>query len=237
MKRVSPVLLAIVLGALTTGIGMGIVLKMANNDRTRLSAQASQARSAMERAEREKQQIADEANKKVEEANSEVAKAQRILEAVREERELMAKAKPLSKPSSRELRGWQPVVSLWQGVGLSLPPNTDVESNDASSLTAVKKGLSDFLTDARWLSVTPYNDRLESELTDALATSSAMSYLVNGRLVLGKSGTLAGSRERVSVLRVQAAASSTHLIWIKDPGALGGVSGIERLLGTFEFQS
>lgn len=237
MRRVSPVLLAIILGALTTGVGMGIFLKKANNDRSRLSTEAAQFKAAVERADREKQQLADEANKKVEEANDEVAKAQRILEDIREERELMAKAKPLAKPSSRELRGWQPVVSLWQGVGFSLPPNTNVESNDARSLTAVKQGVSDFLTDARWLSVTPYDDRLESELANALATSSVMSYLVNGRLVLGKSGTLAGSRDRVSILRVQEAASSTHLIWIKDPGTLGGVAGIERLLGTFEFRS
>ncbi|HWQ99306.1 MAG TPA: hypothetical protein VN397_00470 [Candidatus Methylomirabilis sp.] len=236
MRRVTSVLLAVLLGALATAIGMGVFLKLANDDRERLATEAAQAKAAADRAEQEKRRFADEANKKVEDANDEVAKAQRILQAVVEERELMATAKRLAVPSARELRGWQPVVSLPQGLGLSLPPGTTVESDDARSLTSVKKTFADFLTDARWLSVTPYNARLERELDTALATSTNLSYVADGRLLLGRIGALTGANDRVAVLRVQESASSTHLIWIKDPGTLGGGNGFERLLGTLEFR-
>lgn len=244
MKRVTSVLLAVLLGALATGAGMGVFLKLANDDRARLANDVSRAKAATERADREKQQIADEANKKVAAANAEVTKAQRILQAVVQERELMAKAKSLAKPPARELRGWQPVVSLQQGVRLNLPPGTAVEANDERSLTAVLRtaatgtAVADgFLEDARWFSITPYDERLETELISALATGTESAYVVNGRLLLGRTIRPNDSRRQMTVLRVEQAASSTHLIWIKDPGTLGWGNGIERLLGTLEFRS
>ena len=235
MKRAAPILLAILLGAAATALGMGIFLKLANDDRTKLSQQIAQAQSEAAQALKDKQQIADEANQKVSDANTEVAKAQDVMKALEEEQRLLAEAKQLQKPPTRETRAWQPAVSLPLGISILLPPKTEVETNDGQALTAIKSSTTSSTTnDVRWLSITPYNASSEMELNDALATSTDISYLINGRLLTGKVGQLTGDGD-VAVFRVRQAASSTHLIWIKDPGTLGTGNGIERLLGTLEF--
>ncbi|OGL74445.1 hypothetical protein A3E39_04135 [Candidatus Uhrbacteria bacterium RIFCSPHIGHO2_12_FULL_60_25] len=235
MRRATPVILAVLLGALATAIGMGVFLKLANDDRIRLADEAAQAKIAIKRAEEEKATIANDANRKVAAANQEVTKAQLVLKDLQEERALLATAKQLAKPSTRDLRGWQPVISLGQGLGLSLPPKTSVESNDAAALTAVKTTTTSAWTDARWLSVGAYDYGRERELTSALATTTPLAYLVEGRLLLGVQGSL-GNGDRMAVLRIREAASSTHLLWIKDPGTLGYGNGIERFLATLDFR-
>jgi hypothetical protein len=239
MKRITSVLMAVLLGALATGIGMGIFLKLANDDRGRLATDVSNAKADADRAEREKQLIADDANLKVNEANAQISEAQRIIQGVQEERALMAKAKPLTKPAGRDVRGWQTVVSLSQGLSLSLPPKTEIETNDEVALTSVKVVPSTSTADlanSRWLSITPYDERLETELRGTLTTSTDVSYLVNGNLLIGRIGKQPETQQNVAILHVQEAASSTHLIWMKDPGTLGTGNGIERLLGTMEFK-
>ncbi len=72
------------------------------------------------------------------------------------------------------------------------------------------------------------------ELDASLATSTQRSYLINGRLVTGVTGVLANDG-LIAIFQVHQAGSSTHLMWIKDPGTLGSGNGIERLLSTFEF--
>jgi hypothetical protein len=238
MKRITSVLMAVLLGALATGIGMGIFLKLANDDRGRLATDVSSAKAEADRAEREKQIIAEDANRKVAEANAQISEAQRIIQGVQEERALMANAKPITKPVARDVRGWQTVVSLPQGLSLSIPPKTEVETNDGIALTSVEvlaSSTQDF-SNSRWLSITPYDARLESELLYALSTSTDASYLVNGHLLMGRIGKQPETQEKVAIFHVIEAASSTHLLWIKDPGTLGTGNGIERLLGTMEFK-
>src|SRR3989338_3912058 len=180
MRRATPVILAVLLGALATAIGMGVFLKLANDDRIRLADEAAQAKIAIKRAEEEKATIADDANRKVAAANQEVTKAQLVLKDLQEERALLATAKQLAKPSTRDLRGWQPVISLGQGLGLSLPPKTSVESNDAAALTAVKSTTTNAWTDARWLAIGAYDDEWERELLNSLATTTPLAYLGEG---------------------------------------------------------
>ncbi len=235
MRRATPVILAVLLGALATAIGMGVFLKLANDDRARLAMETADAKIAVQRSEVEKVKLAAEANRKVAAANEEVTKAQRVLQDLQEERALLATSKQLSKPSARDLRGWRPVVSLGQGLELSIPPKTTVESNDATVLTAVKSTGTNAWMDTRWLSVTGYDYDRERELVSALATTTPLAYLVRGRLVLGVQGSL-GNGDRMAVFRVREAASSTRLLWIKDPGTLGYGNGVERLLGTLDFR-
>lgn len=236
MKRAAPVLLAILLGALATAIGMGVFLKLANEDRARLAGQINQAQQEAAQALKDKERIANEANQKVEAANDEVAKAQRVLQALEEEQLLLTRAVQLLKPPARDIRTWQQVVSFPLGVSLLLPPRTRTETNDNFSLTAIKDGVSTSTgADARWLSVTRYDAAREQELTAALSTSTVRSYLVNGRLLTGSVGALNGNGS-LAVFRVRQTATSTHLLWIKDPGTLGIGNGIERLLGTLEFE-
>jgi hypothetical protein len=239
MKRAAPVLLAILLGAVVTAIGMGVILKLANDDREHLGKQIEQARADAQQALADKERIANEANKKVEAANDEVEKAQDVLRALEDQQRLLADAKQLMKPASRDTRGWQSVVSLPLGVSLLIPSRNVIQTNDVRSITIGKQiATSTFIgggmPDVRWLSVTRYNEQDAIELDTSIATSTPRSYLVNGRLLTGFTGVVEGNGP-IAVFQVHQAASTTHLIWIKDPGTLGSGNGIERLLSTFEF--
>ena len=236
MKRATPVILAILLGAIATAAGMGVFLKLANDDRARLGAEIETARAEASEALRDKERIAQEANQKVQSANDEVANAQRILQQLEEEQRLLVDAKQLSKPSARELRGWQSTFSLPLGLSLFLPPRTSVETNDAQGLIAITQAIATSTgADARWLSVTRYDERRDQELEQSFTTSTPYAYLVNGRLVIGRIGTMV-DQGSLALFRVQRAATSTHLLWIKPTaGLLGSGNGIERLLGTMEF--
>jgi hypothetical protein len=235
MKRAAPILLAILLGAAATALGMGIFLKLANDDRARLANDLNRAHAEAAAALSDKQKIADEANQKVSAANGEVTKAQNVMKALEEEQRLLADAKQLQKPPARDTRTWQTTVSLPLGISVLLPPKTEVEMNDAQGLTAVKPSASSStIPDLRWLSITPYNAETAAELSDSLATSTDVAYLIDGRLLTGKTGKLAGDGN-VAIFQVRQAASSTHLIWIKDPGTFGTGNGFERFLATFEF--
>jgi hypothetical protein len=236
MKRTVPILLAILLGAVATAVGMGVFLKLANDDRAKLGAQIETARAEAEAALRDKEQIASDANQKVQNANDEVAKAQKILQALEEERQLLADAKQLLKPSVRETRGWQTAISLPLGVSLLMPQRTDVQTNNAVEFVAIRQGVSTSTgADPRWFSLTPYQERMEAEGIQSMTTSTPTSYLVNGRLLIGHVGTLS-NREPFALFRVQQAATSTHLLWVKEsPGFFGSGNGLERFLGALEF--
>lgn len=238
MKRATPLLLAILLGALAAGIGFGVFLKLANDDRNHLSQALDEARAQAEQTLKDKQALADDANQKVEEANAEVAKAEQVVASMKEEQRLMLTAKKLAKPPGTLLRNWSHTVSLYQGVGFSIPPKTEIESDSSSALTAVRSdGGASLAADTRWLSVTPYEEKRESELLSSLATSTGFAYLIGGTLVTGREGVLAGTNEIMTVLRVRSSGTSSHLIWIKDPGTFGSGNGLERFLATFEFNS
>lgn len=237
MKRITSVLIAVLLGAITTGIGVVPFLVLANYDRNRLTSELDQTRAWAEQAESEKEALAKEANDKVEEANIEIQRAQMLLEAIEEDQRLMAEAERLSKPSSRELYRWESYVSLYQEVKISLPPKSVVSTDTKKSLTLTnEEASSELLGDARWLAITPYDLSLEQELFASFSTSTGVSYLINDHLLTGKRGSLKNGIE-VMVLKARHAATSTHIIWIKDPGTLGSEKGFERLLGTLEFNS
>jgi hypothetical protein len=237
MKRITSVLLAVLLGALATGIGVTPFFVLANKDRHRLATELEETQARTQQIEAEKEQVADNANKKVEEANAEIERAQQILEEVGEDQRLMVEAKRLSMPPRREIARWEPVISLYQEVKLSMPEPSEVVSDNTQALTISKEQSDDgHIDDARWLAVTPYDTGTEAVLLNALATSTDIAYVVDDRLLKGRKGTLESGEEAL-IIRVRYSATSTHLIWIKDPGTLGREDGFERLLGTFEFNS
>jgi hypothetical protein len=237
MKRITSVLLAVLLGAVAAGIGVAPFLVLANQDRHRLTTELEETQAHAQQVEAEKEQVAEDANKKVEEANAEIERAQQILGEVEEDQRLMADAERLSMPSGREIAKWESVISLYQEVKLSIPEPSEVVSDTSQALTIAKERSPDGqIADARWLAVTPYDAGTEAVLLNALATSTDVAYVVDDHLLKGKKGTLE-SGEEAMIIRVRYSATSTHLIWIKNPGTLGPDDGFERLLGTFEFNS
>lgn len=239
MRRYGHVFLWILSGALATGIGMLVILKQANTDRRRLTQLVSKTQKEFAIAEKAKQALIEMANKKLDVANKEMSRAQAIITALKEERDLSTTAQALNPPTPRMLKGWKEVVNLPLGVSCRFPPNTRAETNDANSLMlAVERpdnSPASVPADLRIFSLTTYDERQEKELLSSFTTSTPVSYRVRGRLLLGHRGRVSTSPHTMIVLRMRANGETKHLIWAR---TLDGVSEqtILTLLATMDVQ-
>lgn len=206
MKRFSSVILSILLGAIAVGGGMFVFLDKANADRARLADIAAKSREDAKAAQEASQKTVEDANRKLADANAEIAKAQNVIKSLEEERKLMRNAVILEPPRSNAVKGWKQAIDIPLGVSCKFPPGHVVELNDAQALTI---STTEGTPDGRWLSITPYDERLDSELRANFTTSTAVSYLVGGRLLMGARG------EKFFVLRVQKDGRTSHLIWAR----------------------
>lgn len=236
MQRSTTILVGILLGALAAGLGIGLFLKKANDDRKRLAEQIDKTMQEASAAREENRQAIEEANKKLQAASIEVAKAQQFIKSLEEERKLLSVAKPLLIPSSKSIRGWTDVISLDLGVSLKQPFDSKIETNDRQTLTLVKSNVTE-TTDPRWFSLSKYDARLESELISALATSTPVSYLVNGRILIGVQGTLPNRKEPLQILRVRYEGQIIHLIWIRDLSRYADGSVMMDVLASLKFEN
>ncbi len=241
MKRYTSIILSILLGAVAVGIGMGIFLKKANDDRTRLATVVDEAQKKSAEAIQSSQQAIQDANQKLASANDEVQKAQDTLRAVAEERELLGKAQALTPPPTRAIKGWKEAVDLPLGVSLKFPLTSDIENIDAQALTLAFKSQALATTSStpedRWFSLTPYDERLESELISTLATSTPSIYSVGGRLLIGSVGwTTDDAQHQIYVLHVQSLGQTTHLIWARTSSAREQ-NDLLQTLATLTFQN
>ncbi|MBU1348794.1 hypothetical protein KJ781_01855 [Patescibacteria group bacterium] len=237
MRRATTVILCILLGALASGVGIGVFLKLANDDRARLVKQLEEAVQASNESRLENQAAIDEANHKLKEASTEVGKAQALVKALEEERDLLAIAEPLLPPSPSTLRSWSDVIAMDLGVSLKQPKGSDVQTNDKNALTLTMAS-TQTATDGRWFSLTTYDERLEQELLLSLATSTPVAFTVNGRILTGKQGNLPNSPDQILILRIRKDGVITHLLWIRNPGTnRRDASGATDVLGTLRFAS
>ncbi|MCI0478952.1 hypothetical protein L0Y59_00190 [Candidatus Uhrbacteria bacterium] len=236
MRRATTVILCILLGAIASGAGIGFFLKLANDDRKRLAEELAETVRQSTEAREENQRAIEEANRKLVEAGTEVSKAQALVKSLEEERDLLATAKQLMPPSPSALRGWSEVVAMDLGVSLRHPKGTDVQTNDKNALTlALATPRSDM--DPRWFSLSPYDERLEHELLASLATSTPVSFMVNGRLLTGVQGSLPNRTETIFVLRIRRDGNITHLLWVRNPGTSTRDADATDVLGTLRFAS
>lgn len=185
MSRVVQTIGLVLLGALAAGGGAAYFLYQANTDRTALIAQAEEAkRQAIETATSGKA-VADEANRKLDEASQEVTKAKARVAALEEERAWFAKAQILTPP--RTVNAWKEWLNYSFGFSIRLPlTTTDVRNND--------KGL-----DAGWIVIRPY-------AKEEVAMETA--YVVQGKLLVGSKS------ETVWVFRVQSSGTITHILYV-----------------------
>lgn len=231
MRRAATILIGIALGALAAGIGVGIFLKLANDDRERLAKQLETTTAQAQVAREENQRAVEEANKKLLDANAEVGKAQTLIKNLEQERRLLATATPLSMPSTKVLRDWKDVVNIDWGVSLKYPADSALESNTAQGIMLSRTATSG---DTRWFSLMPYQERLETEILSSYTTSSPISFLVNGHLMTGWKGTVAGSKEPIYALRVWSHGTLAHLVWAREPAATSAT--IQNVLSTMRFE-
>lgn len=237
MKRTLSILASILLGAVAVALGMGLYLKKANDDRERLATIARQAQDEVVRIKEEGRQAVDQANKKIAHADAEIAKAQTQLQKAEEERKLLANAEPLIAANPKTTKGWKDAINLPLGISLKYPAGTDIETNDAESLTLSLQNPGPALntSDTRWLSITPYDERLEQELTMRASSSTPVSYSVRGRLLMGFRGSMPGQVGTITVLRVRAGGETTHLIWAKEPFTNPAKGSLRDIFSTIDF--
>lgn len=237
MRRFTSVLLSILLGGLAVGIGMGVFLKMANDDRERLATIATQAQQASKDAQMAREMAVKEANQKLENANAEISKAEQAMTALQQERDLIAEAHVLAPANARTVRGWKEAVGLDVNASCKFPPGNTVEANDGTGLVISQAPLgTDTASDTRWLAILPYDAQRETELQNTFVTSTPVSYLVGGRLLIGKLGEMDDPQDPVFVLRVQKEGVPTHLIWLKAPATDAGNTIAMNVLASLSFQ-
>lgn len=165
MGRVSTALGYLTLGAIAAGAGTVAVVFKANLDRGALVAEAADARTQALQAKQTSEKVVDEANRKVEAASQEVAKAQARIKALEDERRMVASAVPLSSPKTTY--GWKQYVSIPLGFTIRMPaPAVDPQFTQTSF-------------DAGWLLITRYNGE---------TVPSDESYLVQNHLLVGGRG-------------------------------------------------
>jgi hypothetical protein len=237
MRRFTSVLISILLGALAVGVGMGYFLMKANNDRERLALIAQAAEQESQEAIQAREQAIKAANAKLDAANTEITKAQETIKAFNEERALIQSATVLRTPNAKEIKGWSEIVSLGQKATVNYPPTHIIAENSAKSLTLERPTSTTIRTgdDPRWLALMPYEAVRERELLNAFATSTSVSYLVDGRVLIGQRGTLAGDKNPMLVLRVRGGGQTTHLLWIRDPLGRTDSAALLNVLATLDF--
>jgi hypothetical protein len=235
MQRVASVIFSILLGAIAVGIGMGVFLHKANSDRQRLEQLALEAQSKSQQAQDQSQRAVLEANAKLKAANDEVVRAQATLKAIEEERSLLEKAEFLAEPKPETLKGWSEAISLPLKVSVRIPPKNEIEENSDQALVVSSLGDGgQAAVGQRWLQITAYDTRLESELVGAMASTTPIMFNLRGRLLKGTRGTTASGE--TYVLRATSLGQDSHLIWIREPSKSTREKYLLQILATLSFK-
>lgn len=236
MKRMTSVIFAILLGGFAVGIGVVPFLVLANQDRDRLYDEIQTINDHAEKTEAEKKKIAEEADAKVREANTEITRAQAILRETEEDQKLMLAAEKIEKPSSRTLNGWKSVVSLSQDTELLIPPKSLVLKDNAKQLLVQQTSAeADIYESPFSISIEPYNKQREHDILLTFTSSTEIAYVANSRLLKGWSGFVgdADNQNTAMLFRVRDGATSTHTLFITAPEV--SKTTFETILGTIQF--
>ncbi len=211
------------MGALASGFGIGLFLHQANADRLRLAEKIDTANKNITDIKESNRKTVEETNKKLQEANTEIAKAQQLIKNMDEEQRLQASAQALRLPSAKTMFGWNDVIDLELGVSLKQPPTSLVATNGSRALTLIKNS-SLTNTDPRWLMIKPYTQQEEQELTRPFTTSTAIIYTVDGNTLTGIRGEDSTSKQQTLVLRIQKSGILRYILWIKDPNGNNSIT-------------
>ncbi len=175
----------ILLGALAAGGGAAFFLYQANTDRLALIAKAEESRLIADEAARSGRTVTDEANRKLDAAAQEIAKAQARIRALEEERAWLAKATTLT--TSRTALNWKEWINFTLGITVKLPATVTEPKNNELGF------------DAGWLVIKPYKNEIIPLET---------AYLVKGRLLVGT------KTDTSWMFRVQSSANITHVVYV-----------------------
>lgn len=184
MGRAAQAITYLLIGAAATGAGAAFFLYQTNADRSALIAQAEEAKRQVAEAVTTGKAVTDEANRKLDAAAQEVAKAKARVAALEEEREWLAKAQTLT--TSRLAQSWKEWLNYTHGFTTKLPPTVTEPKNDSTGL------------DAGWIVIRPYRNE-----TIALETA----YVVKDHVLIG------AKSDTSWLFRVQSSGNITHLVY------------------------
>lgn len=223
MPRTTTILISILMGALASGIGIGLFLHQANTDRLRLAEKIDTANKNITEIRESNRKTIEETNQKLREANTEIAKAQQLIKNMDDERRLQATAQALRVPSAKTMLGWNDVIDLELGVSLKQPPNSLVATNGSRALTLIQN-TPQTNGDPRWFTIKPYSQQEEQELIQTLSTSTAITYTVDGNVLTGVRGEDRLSRQQTLILRIQQSGIIRYILWAKDPNGNSAIT-------------
>jgi polyhydroxyalkanoate synthesis regulator phasin len=236
MRRIVPIILSILVGALAVAGGMGFYLSEANADRGRLARLVEEAATKAEVAQAEGRRTVDEANRKLEEAKVRIETAQAALKAMEDERALIAKAKTLPEPPTTDVKGWVETANVELGLSIRHPSVSTPLSNERSSFVLGTSGASLVADNGpyRWFLAQPHSDRLEREIVDALVATSSVLLLQQGHLLSGTNG-IGPDGTTVFVLKTFKDSRPDLLIWARDPLKAKDSRHLMNALATLKF--
>lgn len=232
MKRLLPVIGLIFAGALAAAAGMGLFLIKANADRERLAEQADLASQALVQAQSQSASAVNEANQKISDADAQIAQAQSTIQQMEQEREQLAAAPVLSPPAPKNVKGWPQVADLALGVSLLQPTDATTTENDGQGLAFLNTKNA---SSTNWFRVMPYDASTDSQLASQIASSTAVSYAIDGRLVTGTVGTDPATGREELELRVRWNGNTPFLIWAEEPGPAGRTPELMNVLASMSF--
>jgi len=223
------------LGAVACGSGLGYFLKQANADREFLNVRLRAAETQMAQTKSDSDQLAKEANTKVEIASQEVARMQKELQSIENERHILAKAIPLAKPDGRSLKSWIEAFSIPLGISIRLPTGAIVTEYETRIESAIARRYSEEKTP--WISIKTYDAGEEYQQTQPLTQTEPVSFLVGGNLLMGVRGIDGSTSSTVYVLRLVINREPKALIWTKTAANQITEEKIRQSLATLSLRS
>lgn len=212
-QRASSIFLFILLGALTTGVGMGMVVFHARGERDTLQARIRADETRIESLLAEHTKMIDEASKQVTKAEEARKSTQAHLDTLTLSQGAWDTARALPSPDARTLRSWKNSLSLGLGVSVHVPTISAVVAND-QSLTGTINGNATTAGDL-WFSLTRYTPEAEASLRNQLTVTSSVSYRLGTRLVRGSRGLFRQNQSPAFVVRIEEQGVPRYLVWIR----------------------
>lgn len=233
MKRSASVLVAVLLGALTTSIGVVPFLVLANQDRNRLTEELTEKQKQAQELEQEKKKIAEEANQKVEEANAEIQRAQIILDETKADQDLLTTAEKLSFPKPYQTYRWQKTISVYQELQF-LTPQKNTVLFDAQNGFAMAEESTRSSANIPWLRISSFDKDLKDSFVKKIKDPQETAFIIDQKLIKGIKGVTQNDTIAYT-LEARENATTTHLIWLEENSTLKKESDLVLFLSTFDF--
>lgn len=233
-RRVLSAWIFILLGAGTTGVGMGLVLLQARMERDALKAQIQGVQAQMTTLQSEHTRLMNEASTRITKIEAEKAEGQARLSHLLEAEQLFAHASLLPSPDPRTRRTWIETISVPLGLSLRTPTTLPLVTTD-QAITATINGTAETAGDL-WLSLTRYTPEAERSLLNQLTTTSTVQYRLGTRLLTGVRGIFQTDRTVAFLFRIEQQGQPQILLWVRAIPPLNETRLLE-MLSTLTFAS